>query len=90
MKNMIVNDKEKKILLNKELSLKEKGFLILLLTMQDSKESISIENIKNFICDGKSCLYSVIKKLKDLNIIKSENLRDESGRFYYTEYTINI
>lgn len=85
---VFITDKEKNIFLNKRLSLKAKGLYALLVSLLANNETINFHNMKSFSGYGNEQLRSAIKELVDSGFLSKETIRDDGGRFYWTEYLL--
>lgn len=91
--NKIVRVKDEKFttisnvfLKDKNLSIKAKGFLAVVMGLPNSWE-FSISGICSILKEGKTTIYSVIDELKEYNYCKVVVVRDEKGRISGTDYT---
>ena len=77
-----------KIFLSKKLSWKEKGILFFL--KENESKPISIQYLREISTDGKTAIYSGIKKLKDIGVLKTEQIREDNGQFYETCFMLDL
>lgn len=71
---------------NKNISLKAKGLLTLMLSLLDSQE-FNINGLCLLCKESKDAVNNAIKELKENHYVEIERAFDENGRFYY-EYFI--
>lgn len=71
---------------DKNLSLKAKGLLAMVLSLPDDWD-FSINGIESIIKEGKTAIYSAIDELKEHGYCKVEAIRDEKGAFKGNDYT---
>lgn len=71
---------------DKNLSLKAKGMLAMILALPDDWD-FSINGICAVIKEGKTAIYSAIDELKEFGYCRVETIRDERGVIQGTDYT---
>lgn len=72
---------------NRDLSLKAKGLLSLMLSLPDNWD-YTVRGLVKISKDGENCIRATIKELERAGYIQRERARDSSGRFSSTEYVI--
>ena len=73
---------------NKELSLKGKGLLSLMLSLPDEWD-YTVRGLTYICKDGEDCIRATIRELERAGYVKRERVRDSAGRFASTEYVIH-
>ena len=73
---------------NKELSLKGKGLLSLMLSLPDEWD-YTVRGLTYICKDGEDCIRATIRELERAGYVKRERVRDAAGRFTSTEYVIH-
>ena len=73
---------------NKELSLKGKGLLSLMLSLPDEWD-YTVRGLTYICKDGEDCIRATIRELERAGYVKRERVRDSVGRFASTEYVIH-
>ena len=73
---------------NKELSLKGKGLLSLMLSLPDEWD-YTVRGLAYICKDGEDCIRATIRELERAGYVKRERVRDAAGRFASTEYVIH-
>ena len=91
MKITVQKDKDYTVMSNyhfkdKELSLRAKGLLSMMLSLPDSL-SYSLNGINSICVESKTTIRKVIKELKEKHYLKVEEMRKNDGKIYY-EYII--
>ena len=91
MKITIQKDKDYTVMSNyhfkdKELSLRAKGLLSMMLSLPDSW-NYSLNGINSICVESKTTIRNVIKELKEKHYLKVEEMRKNDGKIYY-EYII--
>lgn len=71
---------------DKNLSLKAKGLLAMVLTLPDNWD-FTINGIETITKEGKTAIYSAIDELKEHGYCKVTSVRDEKGAFKGNDYT---
>lgn len=71
---------------DKNLSIKAKGFLAVIMGLPSDWE-FSIEGVCAILKEGKTAIYNVIDELKENNYCSLVTLRDEKGRIMGNDYT---
>lgn len=71
---------------DKNLSLKAKGLLAMVLTLPDNWD-FTINGIEEITKEGKTAIYSAIDELKEHGYCKVTSVRDEKGTFKGNDYT---
>lgn len=71
---------------DKNLSLKAKGLLAMVLTLPDNWD-FTINGIEAITKEGKTAIYSAIDELKEHGYCKVKSVRDEKGAFKGNDYT---
>ena len=71
---------------DKNLSLKAKGLLAMVLTLPDNWD-FTINGIEAITKEGKTAIYSAIDELKEHGYCKVTSVRDENGAFNGNDYT---
>jgi len=74
------------ILNNKELSIKAKGLLCYMLSKPDGWD-FNYNNFMNELKEGRKCIQSVLKELRDLKYLKMERFKNENNKYEWN-YTI--
>ena len=72
---------------DRNLSLKAKGLLSLMLSLPDDWE-YSVVGFAQICKDGVSCIRATLKELQENHYLTLEQSRDENGRMSRNEYTI--
>ena len=75
------------ILKNRDMSLKAKGLLILMLSLPDDWE-YSERGLVVLSKDGRDGVRSALRELENLNYLRRKTLRDENGQFISNQYNI--
>ena len=68
-----------KIIRNKELSLKAKGLMTLILSLPDNWE-LSVNGLVKIVKESKNTVYSILKELNKKGYVKRQVQRDSSGK----------
>ena len=74
---------------DKNISLKAKGLLTLMLSLPDSWK-FNINGLCLLCKESKDAVRTVIKELKENHYIETERMFGENGRFYYEYYIYEI
>lgn len=77
-----------KIFLSKKLSWKEKGILFFL--KENEAKPITVHYLCEISTDGRDAIYSGIKRLKEIGVYKTEQIRDDNGQFYETCFMLDL
>ncbi|MEF9880418.1 MAG: helix-turn-helix domain-containing protein, partial [Clostridia bacterium] len=72
---------------NRELSLKAKGLLSMILSLPESW-NYTTRGLASICKEGVDCIGAALKELEDAGYIMRNRLRDEKGRITDTEYVI--
>ncbi len=91
MKIKVQKDKDYTVMSNyhfkdKELSLRAKGLLSMMLSLPDSW-NYSLNGLNSICVESKTTIRNVIKELKDKHYLKVNEMRKDDGKIYY-EYII--
>ena len=68
-----------KIIRNKELSLKAKGLMTLILSLPDNWE-LSVNGLVKIVKESKNTVYSILKELNKKGYVERQVQRDSSGK----------
>jgi hypothetical protein len=74
-------------LLDKNLSMKAKGLLSVILSMPDDKR-MSLSALVEINRDGVTAIRGTVQELEDCGYLSRRRVRDEQGRLTSTEYTV--
>lgn len=91
MKIRTIKDKDYTVMSNyhfkdKELSLRAKGLLSMMLSLPDSW-NYSLNGLNSICVESKTTIRNVIKELKEKHYLKVDEMRKDDGKIYY-EYII--
>ncbi len=91
MKIKVKKDKDYTVMSNyhfkdKELSLRAKGLLSMMLSLPDSW-NYSLNGLNSLCVESKTIIRNTIKELKDNHYLKVDEMRKSDGKIYY-EYNI--